>query len=309
MDRQPQNWRQWSTAVTKKNRKLLPKRVFWETRSDVKSLRQANWARTCQLQILTPNPYFVEEDKESMDREFQESEIIDEEFERECVEDVDPSQWFVDWDSPSTYDEDVNEKDSIEEPLASILEEDEFFPMFGGLYPDEDDQLRDEENMDDIAEYKEVDEGISGDVSNYNEEEVEYVDFLGVEDILNSPTNDVDKFYTDEKNYMFTRKSVVDPFLSILMARGKEKERQKSGKSKALPSGVWGIHDRHQGIPMMRSVTLILGGCLVILRRGEWNELTGHPKDRGKDRPNSLQQGENDADCVVVSVYLIFLLE
>jgi hypothetical protein len=30
----------------------------------------------------------------------------------------------------------------------------------------------------------------------------------------------------------------------------------------------------------------------------EWNELTGHPKDRGKDRPNSrtnsLQQGEND---------------
>ena len=46
-----------------------------------------------------------------------------EEFERECVEDVDPSQGFVDWDSPPTYDKDINEEDSIEEPLASVLEE------------------------------------------------------------------------------------------------------------------------------------------------------------------------------------------
>jgi hypothetical protein len=30
---------------------------------------------------------------------------------------------FVDWDSPPTYDEDINEDDSIEEPLASDLEE------------------------------------------------------------------------------------------------------------------------------------------------------------------------------------------
>ena len=193
--------------------------------------------------------------------------------------------------------------------------------MFDGLYPDKDDQLGDEEPTDDIAEdeeydiaqYEKVDEGILGDVFIYNEEDVECVDFLGIENILNFPTNDVDEFYTDEKNYMFTRESVVDPFLSILMARGREKERNNSGKSKVLPSGVQGIHDRHQGIPMMRSVILILRGYLVILRIGEWNELSGHPKDRGKDRPNlrtnSLQQGENDADCVVMSVCLIFLLE
>jgi hypothetical protein len=42
-----------------------------------------------------------------------------------------------------------------------------------------------------------------------------------------------------------------------------------------------------------------VGYCLVlIVRKVKWNELTGHPKDRGKDRPNSrtnsLQQGEND---------------
>jgi hypothetical protein len=47
----------------------------------VKSPRQANWAPTCQLQIYKPNPYFVEEEIESVDREFQESEFIDEEFE------------------------------------------------------------------------------------------------------------------------------------------------------------------------------------------------------------------------------------
>jgi hypothetical protein len=174
----------------------------------------------------------VEEEKESVfcgsvDGEFQESEIIDEEFERVCVEDEDPSQGFVDWDSPPIYDEDVNEEDSTEAPLTSDQkeehEEDGFFPMFGGLYPDEDDQLGDEEPTDDIAEYEEVDECLSGDMSNYNEEKVEYVDFLGVENISNSPTNDVNEFYTDEENYMLIRKVTTDPFLSIFMARGREK--------------------------------------------------------------------------------------
>ena len=45
--------------------------------------------------LPTTNPYtesiFCGGGKESVDREFQESKIIDEEFERECVEDVDPS--------------------------------------------------------------------------------------------------------------------------------------------------------------------------------------------------------------------------
>jgi hypothetical protein len=45
----------------------------------------------------------------------------------------------------------------------------------------------------------------------------------------------------------------------------------------------------------------------VELRRGEWNELTGHPKDRGKNRrnsrTNSLQPGENDVDCIAVSLF------
>jgi hypothetical protein len=79
-------------AVKKKKiENSYKKEVSRETRSDAKSPQQANWASTCQLQILTLNPYFVEEEKESVNGEFLESEIIDEEFERECVEDVDSS--------------------------------------------------------------------------------------------------------------------------------------------------------------------------------------------------------------------------
>jgi hypothetical protein len=283
-----------------------------ETWSDAKSLRQGNWVRTCQPQIYTPNPYSVEEEKEFVDGEFQEFEVTDEEFEHECVENEDTSQWFVDWDSPPIYDEDVDEEDSIEEPLASVIdekhEEDKFFPMFGGLYPNEDNQLGHEEPTDDIDEYQEVDEGLSGDVSNYNEEEVEYIDFLGVEDILDSPNNDVDEFYTDEENYMFITEVSTDPFFSIFMARGREKEQKRYGKLEELTSSVLGFHDRHRSMLKMGSVRLILGCCLVlIVRKVEWDELTGHPKDRGKDRPNSrtnsLQQGENDADCVAVSLF------
>jgi hypothetical protein len=117
-----------------------------------------------------------------------------------------------------------------------------FFPMFGGLYINEDDQLDDEEPTndiadyekddqgeeeeptDDIADYEKVDEGLSSEVPNYNEEEVEYVDFLGVEDILNSPNNNLGEFYADEENYMFTREIMAEPFLSIFMACGRKKK-------------------------------------------------------------------------------------
>jgi hypothetical protein len=52
---------------------------------------------------------------------------------------------------------------------------------------------------------------------------------------------------------------------------------------------------------MMKSITFIVTCCLVlILRKGEWNELTRHPKDRGKNQPNSrtnsLKPGEDNVD-------------
>jgi hypothetical protein len=64
---------------------------------------------------------------------------------------------------------------------------------------------------------------------------------------------------------------------------------------------------------MVKSVTFIMGcGIVVILRSGEWNELTRHPKDRGKDSPNSkansLQPGEDDVDQDGLSYLLVFYL-
>jgi hypothetical protein len=207
-------------AVTKKIENSYKKEAFRETWNEAKSPRQVNWTPTCQPQIHKPNPYFVEEEEEEfVDGERQESDFVDEEFEHEGVEDEDPSQGFVDWDTPPVYNDDVNEEDDQledEEPTNGIA--------------DEDDQLEDEEPMDDIANYEE------DDIADYKE--VEYVDFLGVEDILNSPNNDVDEFYTDKENYMFIREVTADPFMSLFMARGREKEREKYGKSKELTSGV-----------------------------------------------------------------------
>jgi hypothetical protein len=246
----------------------------------------------------------MEEEKKSVDKEFQEFEATDEEFEHECVKDEDTSQWFVDWDSPPIYDEDVNEEVSIEQPLASVLEEeheeDGFFLMIGGLYPSEDEQLGGEEPIYDIAEYEEVDEGLSGDVFNYNEKEVEYVDFIGVDAILSNSSNQVgDEIYMVEGNVLSKGDGVVASYLKIFMAYGKDKAREKHGKS-TQQCEVQGLQHYHS-LLMIKAVMFLMRCVLVMeLRRGELNELTGHPKDRGKNRwnsrMNSLQPGENDAD-------------
>jgi hypothetical protein len=140
--------------------------------------------------------------------------------------------------------------------LASDLEEEYkeygLCPMFDGLYPDEDDQLEEEEPTDSIADYEEdgiadevVDEDFSGEVPNFNGENGDYVDFLNVEDILNSPNSDVGEYYADEENYMSIKETIADPFLSIFMARGRQKKQEKYDKSEELPSGVWGFHDKY----------------------------------------------------------------
>jgi hypothetical protein len=100
---------------------------------------------------------------------------------------------------------------------------------------------------------------------------------LVLKDILNSPNNDLGEFYAGEGNYMFTREKMADPFLSIFMAHGREKEREKYGKVKYLPSDVRGFNDKHRGMPMMKSIEFIVVCYLVlILRKNEWNELIGH---------------------------------
>jgi hypothetical protein len=78
----------------------------------------------------------------------------------------------VDWDSPPTYGDYVNDEDPIEEPLATDLEEEYeeygLHPIFGGLYTKKDDQLEDEEPTYDVADYEEGDEEFLGEVPNFN---------------------------------------------------------------------------------------------------------------------------------------------
>jgi hypothetical protein len=96
------------------------------------------------------------------------------------------------------------------------------------------------------------------------------------------------------------------------MACGKSKAREKHNKP-TQKRGVWGFHNNHQDTLLMKTTMIIMGrGLAVKLRRDDWNELTGHPKDRERDRPNSrtnsLQPGEDDVDLDDLSYLLIFYL-
>jgi hypothetical protein len=196
-------------------------------------------------------------------------------FKPKGIADEDLSQELVDWDTPPVYDDDVNEEESIEEPLASDLEE-EFeeyglHPIFNGLYPDEDGQLEDGEPTDDIADSEE------GYIA--KDEDVD-------EDLPEAFLSKIERVFVSS--------------LGIRMACRKSKAREKHNKS-TQKRGMWGFHNNHQDTSLMKITMIIMGrGLAVKLRRDDWNELTGHPKDRGRDRPNSrtnsLQPGEDDVD-------------
>jgi hypothetical protein len=63
---------------------------------------------------------------------------------------------------------------------------------------------------------------------------------------------------------------------------------------------------------MIRVITFNMWcGLVVILRKGGWNELTGHSKDRGKNgsnsRANSLQLGEDNVDQTTYLTFQSFI--
>jgi hypothetical protein len=115
-----------------------------------------------------------------------------------------------------------------------------------------------------------------------------------------------------ETTFLSKSEGVFVSSLGILTAYGKGEAQEKHDKF-TWQNGVWGFHDKHQGMSMMKKATFIKGcGHVVILRSGEWNKLVGHPKDRGKDGPNSkansLQPGEDDVDQDGLSYLLVFYL-
>jgi hypothetical protein len=250
------------------------------------------------LQSPWPEPQPSQGNTESVDEERQESEVIDEEFERECVKDVDPSQGFVDWDSPPTYDEDINEKDPIEQPLAFALEE-EHEEL--GKQVDEVNLSESFALFDNNSTYYVPVKSLEGKVFDFSVEPIDYVDFIGIDAILsNYSSQNCDEIYMVEEAFLSKIERVFVSSLGIRMACGKSKAREKHNKS-TQKRGVWGFHNNHQDTSLMKITMIIMGrGLAVKLRRDDWNELTGHPKDRGRDRPNSrtnsLQPGEDDVD-------------
>jgi hypothetical protein len=122
-------------------------------------------------------------------------------------------------------------------------------------------------------------------------EEISYVDFIGIERFLsNLPSNKLDVGFGElADNFNFCSQERIDNSLKTFI----ESELEK-------------INERREKIDLFQfSVRLIVVmGCnlfqvTLVLRNTGWNELIGHPKDRGKEdlnsRTNSFQPGETDA--------------
>jgi hypothetical protein len=109
-----------------------------------------------------------------------------------------------------------------------------------------------------------------------------------------SPKSEISQWGLEKINYMDFLG--VETFLSTF-----PKQNLDVGVGMMEEIGVNNFKYNTQSMPMMKSFAFIRGCCFVlVLRMGEWNELTGHPKDRGRNRRNSrtksLQPGEDNAD-------------
>jgi hypothetical protein len=162
--------------------------------------------------------------------------------------------------------------------------------------------------FDDNSTYHVTVKCLEGKVFNFNVEPIDYVDFIGIDAILSDYSSKIcDEIHMVEKVFLSKIEKVFVSSLEILMACGKSKAREKNNKS-TQKRGVWGFHNNHQDTPLMKSTMIIMGrGLVVKLRISNWNELTRHPKDRGRDRPNSrtnsLQPGEDDVDQIAIKVH------
>jgi hypothetical protein len=115
-------------------------------------------------------------------------------------------------------------------------------------------------------------------------EELSYVDFIGIERFLsNSPSNKLDvSFGVFVDNFNFCGQEIIDNSLKTFMEHELEK-----------------INERREKIDLFQfSVRLVVVmGCnlfifwfqvTLVLKNTGWNELIGHPKDRGKEDSNSM---------------------
>jgi hypothetical protein len=175
--------------------------------------------------------------------------------------------------------------------------------IYDDIYPNEDDLLNEVSIMVDAIKFIEenndyhvLDESPHNEGFQLSNEEISYVDLIGIGRFLsNSPSNKLDVgFGVLANNFNFCGQERIDNSLKTFMERELEK-----------------INERREKIGLFQfSVKLVIViGCnlfifwfqvTLVLKNTGWNELIGHPKDRGKEdsnsRTNSFQPGETDAE-------------
>jgi hypothetical protein len=147
------------------------------------------------------------DEEEFVDEVFQEDEFVDEEFihgdvhddvEHEDVED--PSQGFVDWDSPPIYDIDIKDEDLVRDSLSfdqekkSLVDLDWVSPtIYDDIYPYEEDLLNEVSFLVDAIsfikennDYHVFDESPRNEGFQLSNEEINYIDFIGIERFLSN---------------------------------------------------------------------------------------------------------------------------
>jgi hypothetical protein len=126
-------------------------------------------------------------------------------------------------------------------------------------------------------------------------EEISYVDFIGIERFLsNSPSNKLDfGFGVLADNFNFCGKERIGNSLKTFLERELEKINERREKIDLYQFSMRLV------IVMGCNLFILWFQVTLVLRNMGWNELIGHTKDRGKEdsnsRTNSFQPGETDA--------------
>jgi hypothetical protein len=158
----------------------------------------------------------------------------------------------------------------------SIVEEEDYFiaeyysvdwtsPPIYDIYPD-DEELLEKVNL--LDTHHVFDKSLEDKAFDLSIAPINHVDFIGVDVILSNSSNQIG----DE----------------ICMVGERREEHNNINKLDFWQTDVRGNQDYRHCLLMIKGIKCILGCCLVlILRIGDWNELIGHLKDRGKDNSNS----------------------
>ena len=152
--------------------------------------------------------------------------------------------------------------------------------IFCGIHPQEEKWFKEVNLSDSFATLDGIyvshvhDENTHGEVFDSNVEKVcDYVNFLGVNNIIISSPNLM-------KILMFTRETMIDPFFNTFMACEEKIIHEMQLGFKVPHNNGQSFKYNHHGLVMIRGTLLIVEYHLVpILRREEWIELIGHPKD------------------------------